>query len=96
MLTCFIWLNPRYFIKARMEAYMFPAKFAHILFSLILSIMMSCIVSGIATYSAVGLIDHFFLSWMISWGKSWVVAFPAILIVAPIARKFVNKITLSP
>jgi len=72
---------------------MLPAKFAPILFSFILSIMMSCVVSGIATYNVLGLLDGFFNFWMMAWLKSWLVAFPSILVVAPLTRRLVGKLT---
>ena len=72
---------------------MFPSQYAPILFSFFLSIFMPCFVSGIATYSAIGLIEGFFETWMISWLRSSIVAFPVILIVAPLTRKLVDKLT---
>lgn len=72
---------------------MIPAKFAPILFGLILSGLMSCIVSAIATVRALGMTPDFFHSWMTSWGYSWLVAFPTVLVVAPLARKLVGKLT---
>jgi hypothetical protein len=72
---------------------MLPAKFAPILFSFILSIMMLCVVSGIATYNVFGLLDGFFNFWMMAWLKSWLVAFPSILVVAPLTRRLVGKLT---
>mgnify|MGYP001038420750 CR=1 FL=1 len=70
---------------------MIPAKFAPIVFGFILSGLMSCMVSGIATARALGLGAGFFLEWMGAWGNSWLVAFPAVLVVAPITRKLVAK-----
>lgn len=74
---------------------MFPARFAPVLFGLILSGMMSCMVSGISTLRAVGLADGFFAKWMTSWGISWAIAFPVVLVVAPITRKIVGVLTRS-
>lgn len=71
---------------------MFPARFAPVLFGLILSGMMSCMVSGISTLRAVGLAEGFFTKWMTSWGISWAIAFPVVLVVAPITRKIVAKL----
>lgn len=71
---------------------MFPARFAPVLFGLILSGLMSCMVSGIATLRAVGLADGFFAQWMTSWGVSWGIAFPVVLVVAPITRKIVARL----
>lgn len=74
---------------------MIPARFASVLFSFILSLLMSCLVSGIATYNAIGLSEVFVVSWIMAWLKSWLVAFPAILVIAPMTRKLVGKLTVS-
>ncbi len=72
---------------------MLPARFAPILFGFILSGLMSLIVSGISTLRVTGLTDVFVGSWMTSWGYSWAIAFPTVLVVAPIARKMVARLT---
>ena len=74
---------------------MIPSRFATILFALIVSILMSCVVSGVSTFSMISVTGNFFESWMVAWGKSWIIAFPTILIVVPLARKLVEKITIS-
>jgi hypothetical protein len=65
---------------------MIPARFAPVLFGLIVSGLMSFIVSGIATFRALGLPPDFVATWMGGWVVAWAAAFPTILIVAPIAR----------
>lgn len=72
---------------------MFPARFAPVLFGLILSGLMSCMVSGISTLRAVGLAEGFSAKWMTSWGISWAIAFPVVLVVAPITRRIVAALT---
>lgn len=72
---------------------MIPARFAPVLFGLILSGLMSCMVSGIATLRALGLVAGFFGQWMTSWGFSWAVAFPVVLVVAPVTRRLVAALT---
>lgn len=72
---------------------MIPARFAHIVFGLILSGLMSFVVSGIATLRAVGMMLDFPAQWMGAWLLSWAIAFPTVLIVAPIARRLVSKLT---
>ena len=67
-----------------------PSRFAPILFSLIVSLTMSCIVAGISTFSTISFSYGFFTSWMVAWGKSWPIAFPILLTVVPMARKLVN------
>lgn len=72
---------------------MFPARFAPVLFGLILSGLMSCMVSGISTLRAVGLGGGFLGQWMASWAVSWAIAFPVVLVVAPITRRIVAVLT---
>jgi len=72
---------------------MIPAKFAPLLFSFCLSIIMSCVVSGVATLNAAGLDDGFAALWLAAWHKSWIVAFPTILVVAPLTRRLVARLT---
>ena len=74
---------------------MFPARFAPTLFGLILSGMMSCMVSGIATIRALGIGDGFFGHWMTTWVVSWAIAFPVVMFVAPITRRIVTRLTHS-
>lgn len=71
---------------------MIPTKYANVLFSLILSGLMSLLVSGIATLRAVGLVEHVFTLWMSAWLMAWTVGFPAVMVVAPVARKAVARL----
>jgi len=75
---------------------MIPARFAPVLFGLILSGLMSCVVSGIATLRAIGVPPEFFVTWMTSWAASWAVAFPTVLFVAPFTRRLVARLTAPP
>jgi hypothetical protein len=76
--------------KGQTKRMKLPSRFAPILFSLIVSLTMSCIVAGISTFSTISFSDGFFTSWMVAWGKSWPIAFPILLTVVPMARKLVN------
>jgi hypothetical protein len=69
---------------------MIPEKYAPVLFAAILSGMMSLLVSGISTYRAVGAVEGFLPLWGGAWLAAWVVAFPAVVLVAPLARKAVQ------
>lgn len=72
---------------------MLPARLAPFLFGFILSGLMSCIVSGIATVRALGLPPDFLLQWFGAWLPSWAVAFPTVLVVAPVTRRLVARLT---
>jgi hypothetical protein len=69
-----------------------PARFAPIVFGFVLSSLMSLVVSGIAVFRNAGLADGFVNLWLGAWLPSWAIAFPVVLVVAPIARRFVNSL----
>lgn len=71
---------------------MMSARFAPIAFGLVLSCLMSLLVSGIATVRTAGLIESFFTLWIGAWLPSWAIAFPVVLVVAPVARRLVNNL----
>ncbi|WP_299027038.1 DUF2798 domain-containing protein [uncultured Sulfitobacter sp.] len=75
---------------------MIPARFAPVLFGFILSGLMSCIVSGIATSRVLDSGSAFVPAWMTSWMFSWAVAFPTVLVVAPITRRIVARLVAKP
>jgi hypothetical protein len=66
-----------------------PPRYNAIAVPLLLSLMMTCIVSGIATVNSIGLADDLFPTWMQAWGLSWIVAFPIMLFVLPVVRRIV-------
>ena len=69
---------------------MIPAKFAPLLFGLVLSGFMSALVSGVSTVLAHGLAPGFAGAWAIAWLSAWLLAFPAVLVLAPVTRKVVG------
>lgn len=73
-----------------------PARYAPIVFGFILSALMSFLVSGIATFRNAGLADSFINVWISAWLPSWLIAFPVVLVVAPIARRLVGMLVRAP
>lgn len=71
---------------------MIPARFAPVLFGLILSGMMTLMVSGLSTFMARGMVPGVLGMWVQAWGASWLIAFPLVLIVAPITRRIVARL----
>lgn len=71
---------------------MIPARFAPVLFGLVLSCLMSLIVSAIATLRNAGPIEGFAGLWLSAWLPSWLVAFPTVLVIAPVARWVVGAL----
>ena len=75
---------------------MIPSKYAPMLFSLILSGLMSLLVSGISTIRVSGLASNFADLWIGAWLAAWLFAFPVVLVVAPLARRCVERLTARP
>lgn len=73
-----------------------PPRFAPVLFGFILSALMSDIVSAVAVLRNVGLVDGLPGIWVNAWLPSWAIAFPTVLVVAPIARRLVGLLVKAP
>jgi len=71
---------------------MIPKQYGPALFGLILSGLMSLLVSGLSTLRAVGLGPDLAGLWAGSWLTAWCIAFPAVLLVAPLAQKAVGRL----
>lgn len=41
-------------------------------------------------------VSHFLDLWIAAWLQSWLIAFPTVLVVAPIARRFVGMLVKAP
>lgn len=66
-----------------------PQRYEPLLFALLLSGLMSLLVSGVATWHAIGLVAGFAGKWLDAWLGSWMVAFPAVGVIAPRVRRLV-------
>lgn len=71
---------------------MIARKFEPLLFGFFLSGLMSLLVAGIATLRAAGPGPGFLALWITSWLTAWLFAFPAVLIVSPVARRMVCRL----
>ena len=71
---------------------MIPARFAPVLFGFILSGLMSLVVSGISTAANLGWSGDFAAAWIRAWLTAWLFAFPVVLLVAPLARRMVQRL----
>ncbi|MBU0799791.1 MAG: DUF2798 domain-containing protein [Alphaproteobacteria bacterium] len=73
-----------------------PARTLPLALPFVISIIMSCVVSGVATFHNIGLPADFIASWMSAWVFSWVIAFPTLLVVMPVARRIVFLFVENP
>ena len=71
---------------------MIARRYAPFLFALLLSGFMSLMVSGISTLRATGPVPGFFALWISAWLAAWLFAFPAVLLVTPLARRAVERL----
>ena len=73
-----------------------PARYSNIAGLVVLSIFMTCIVSGISTLRGIGFSRQFFHVWPSAWAISWCVAFPTLLVVTPVVKRIVALFVDSP
>lgn len=73
-----------------------PARAQHIVFPAVLSLLMSGIVTAIATIRAVGLVPDLPTRILSAWALSYAIAFPTALVVMPLVRRIVGWIVESP
>ncbi len=80
-----------------MEFRKLPARSVHVILPLVITFCMTFVVSGISTVKNLGVHDaNLFSSWMGAWGTSWVIAFPVLMVLLPIVRKFVFSFVETP
>ena len=70
-----------------------PARFAPLLFSALLSVIMVGIVSAFVLTISQGLHPGFAAQWLKSCVTTWPVAFPTVAVVAPWVRRIVGRVT---
>ncbi|MFC4214523.1 DUF2798 domain-containing protein [Pseudophaeobacter arcticus] len=70
---------------------MIPARFAPALVGLILSGLMSCIVTLVASVKTLGLSDQVISAWLQAWFFGWPIAFCVVLVAGPMVRGLVVK-----
>ena len=73
-----------------------PARYAAVVMPFLLSLLMTCLVSLIATARSVGLTPELLRLWPGSWLLSWLVAFPVTLLVLPLVRRLTLAIVEAP
>lgn len=85
--------NPTPPLPARAGAHRrLPARYAVIVAPLVLSIVMTCIVSAVATLRSLGPAPTALAVWPSAWAMSWLVAFPTLLAIQPLVRRLVGLI----
>jgi len=69
------------------------ARYSNVLFGGMLSLIMVSIISCVVVIATHGLSADFPSHWLKGFATAWPVAFPTVLVVAPLVRKIVVKLT---
>jgi hypothetical protein len=64
-----------------------PARYAGLVTSIFLSLIMTCVVSFISVLRSTGFDSRVFELWPSTWLLSWLIAFPVLIVAAPLARR---------
>ena len=70
-----------------------PKKYSALLFAFLMSLLMASLMSGVLTLVFTGLSTQFFAHWGNGFVHAWPIAFPSILVIAPLVRKMVTALT---
>jgi len=71
---------------------MINKKYEFYIFSLLVTMFMSFVISGVLVVINLGIINNFLFIWLSAWLKAWLVAFPSVLLIIPFVRKVMVKI----
>lgn len=74
---------------------MIDPKYTRVVFAFLMSLFMSCLMSGVITFINLGIVDNFILIWLEAYWKAFLIAFPIIFVVAPFVQKLTKKLTNS-
>ena len=73
-----------------------PARYGAVVMPFFLSLLMTCIISGISTVNALGVTAEALHDWPRAWAISWIVAFPTLLVVLPVVRRLTALVVEPP
>lgn len=68
-------------------------RYAPLLNALLMAIILPCFMTLIVSLVNLGFSDRLLMSWLRTWAIASIAAFPLILIIAPLIRKAVAKMT---
>jgi hypothetical protein len=70
-----------------------PARYAPVLFPLVMTFFMASAVSLLLTVVNLGVPPDFLRLWLVNWSLAWAFAFPAAMLAMPVARRIVGWLT---
>lgn len=73
-----------------------PPKYNATVLPFVLSGLMTFVVSFVTSVINLGFIDIFLKKWLGAWALSWIIAFPTLVILLPMVRKFIANFVEPP
>ncbi len=70
-----------------------PRRHAGTLLALFTSLLMSCLMSLVVTLRNVGFVQEVWRLWLEAFPVAFAIAFPLVLVVLPLARRLVERVT---
>ena len=71
-------------------------RYSNLLFGGMLSMIMVTVISGAVVLVTQGPGPDFLDHWLKGFAAAWPIAFPTVLVVAPLVRRIVSKLTMAP
>jgi hypothetical protein len=68
-----------------------PPSYMRVALPLGLTLVMTFLVSGVATIRALGFVPGMSVKWMESWMVSWCIAFPTMFFLMPVVRRLLGR-----
>jgi len=74
---------------------MINKRYENIVFSFFMALIMSCIMSLVITIFNIGLVDNIIYIWFKAWLFAFSVAFPTVILIAPVVKKLVARVIIT-
>ena len=71
---------------------MIPKQYQHIVFAFFMALLMSCLMSFVITIFNIGFTNNLLTIWLQAWGFAFIVAFPAVITVAPLVKRLTEAV----
>jgi len=69
---------------------MIHSKYQSVVFAFFMALLMSCLMSLVITVHNIGVVPDLLWIWLDAWAFAFVVAFPSVMLVAPLVRRLVS------
>lgn len=73
-----------------------PKKYEHVAFAFLLSAIQTLVITGISLALTVGISSQLPALWAKTYFSAWMIAFPGVLVVAPVVRRILGRIVKQP